>query len=93
MEKQLLLISYLIVLTSLLDTLCSKETEILGSTSPLRLDSLRCLDQRWFSPRQVLQVGKAAQCTGSQALTLGMPYPSWINPKFGFDVSATEHLS
>ncbi|MEH2456563.1 hypothetical protein, partial [Nostoc sp.] len=56
--------------------------EILGSTSPLSLDSLRCLTQRWFSPRQLLQVGRAAQRTGSQALTSGMPYRSWIAPKF-----------
>jgi hypothetical protein len=45
---------------------------------PLKLGSLRYLAQRWDSPRQVLQVGGAAQRTGSQALTLGMPYPSCI---------------
>ncbi len=41
--------------------------------SPLSLDPLRYLNQRWFSPRQLLQVGKAAQRTGSQALTFGLP--------------------
>jgi hypothetical protein len=63
------------------DTLRPEGAEILGSTSPLRLDPLRCLAQRWFSPRQLLQVGKPAQRTGSQALTFGMPYRSWITPK------------
>ncbi|MFM2061646.1 MAG: hypothetical protein RLZZ507_1316 [Cyanobacteriota bacterium] len=40
---------------------------------PLKLDSLRYLAQRWDSPRQLLQVGKPAQRTGSQALTFGLP--------------------
>ena len=46
---------------TLFDTLPITNREILGSTSPLNLNSLRYLSQRWFSP---------------QALTLGMPYPS-----------------
>ncbi len=53
-------------LREVIDTLRSKDTEILGSTSPLRLDPLRYLTQRWFSP---------------QALTFGMPYRSWIAPR------------
>jgi hypothetical protein len=48
------------------DTLRPKGAEILGSTSPLKPDPLRCLTQRWFSP---------------QALTSGMPYRSWITPR------------
>ncbi|MBD0387734.1 MAG: hypothetical protein ICV54_14760 [Nostoc sp. C3-bin3] len=40
---------------------------ILGSTSPLNLDPLRYLGQRWFSP---------------QTLTFGMPYRSCITAKF-----------
>jgi hypothetical protein len=47
----------------LIDTLRSKDTEILGSPKPLNLDSLRSLNQRWGSPQA----------------TLGMPYPSCIN--------------
>ncbi len=47
--------------------------EILGSASPLNLDSLRYLSQRWFSP---------------QALTLGMPYPSCLNGKFCLSLNA-----
>lgn len=50
-----------------IDTLRAKATEILGSTSPLRLDPLRYLSQRWFSPR---------------ALTFRVPLGSWIIPKF-----------
>ncbi|MEH2058524.1 MAG: hypothetical protein V7K97_20700 [Nostoc sp.] len=38
------------------DTPSDKSTGILGSTKPLNLVSLRHLDQRWDSPRQVLQV-------------------------------------
>ncbi len=41
-----------------LDTPQSKDTGILGSTRPLKLDSLRYLTQRWDSP---------------QALTFGLP--------------------
>ncbi|BAZ83709.1 hypothetical protein PN497_09120 [Sphaerospermopsis kisseleviana CS-549] len=48
-----------------IDTLRPKGAQILSSTSPLSLDPLRCLTQRWFSPRQLLQVGKPAQRTGS----------------------------
>jgi hypothetical protein len=40
------------------DTPQPKGVRILGSTSPLNLDSLRYLSQRWFSP---------------QALTFGLP--------------------
>ena len=50
-----------------LDTLLPKGEEILGSTSPLKLDPLRHLVQRWFSP---------------QALTFRVPLGSWIAPKF-----------
>jgi hypothetical protein len=45
------------------DTLLPKGEEILGSTSPLSLDPLRYLAQRWFSP---------------QALTFRVPLGSWI---------------
>jgi len=41
-----------------------ERTGILGSTRPLKLDTLQCLAQRWDSPQA----------------TLGMPYPSWIAP-------------
>jgi hypothetical protein len=58
------------------DTPWAKATGILGSTSPLRLNPLRYLKKRWFSPRQLLQVGKAAQRTGSQALTFRVPLGS-----------------
>jgi hypothetical protein len=51
------------------DTPQPKRMRILGSTSPLRLGSLRYLTQRWFSP---------------QALTSGMPYRSCIAAKFVF---------
>jgi len=47
-----------------IDTPRRERTEILGSTKPLNLDSLKSLDQRWGSPQA----------------TLGMPYPSWITP-------------
>lgn len=53
--------------TTNLDTLRSKDAEILDSTSPLSLDPLRYLSQRWFSP---------------QALTFPMPWGSWMIPKF-----------
>ncbi|BAY62192.1 hypothetical protein NIES22_22610 [Calothrix brevissima NIES-22] len=33
------------------DTLCRRTAEILGSTSPLKLDPLRYLKKRWFSPQ------------------------------------------
>jgi hypothetical protein len=33
------------------DTLRAKAAEILGSTSPLSLDPLQYLNQRWFSPQ------------------------------------------
>ncbi|MBW4433318.1 MAG: hypothetical protein KME28_16745 [Pelatocladus maniniholoensis HA4357-MV3] len=46
-----------------------KATEILGSTSPLKLDALRYLTQRWFSP---------------QALTFRLPNGSCISTKFVF---------
>ncbi|MEH2319250.1 MAG: hypothetical protein V7K24_19460 [Nostoc sp.] len=36
---------------------------------PLKLGSLRYLAKRWDSPPQLLQVGRAAQRTGSQSLT------------------------
>ncbi|WP_228059990.1 RNA-guided endonuclease InsQ/TnpB family protein [Plectonema radiosum] len=36
------------------DTLRSKDTEILDSMSPLRLDPLRYLTKRWFSPQALL---------------------------------------
>ena len=36
------------------DTLRPKGAEILGSTSPLKLDPLQCLAQRWFSPQALL---------------------------------------
>jgi len=49
------------------DTLGPKGEEILGSASPLKLDPLRYLAQRWFSP---------------QALTFRVPLGSWIAPKF-----------
>ena len=45
------------------DTPRSKDTGILGSTRPLKLDSLRYLTQRWDSP---------------QALTFGLPDRSCI---------------
>ena len=55
-----------------IDTLRAKATEILGSTKPLNLESLRHLDQRWDSP-PTRSHGRRAL-----ALTLGMPYPSCI---------------
>ncbi|MEH2380931.1 MAG: hypothetical protein V7K27_18940 [Nostoc sp.] len=64
--------------TIAIDTLSTKVTEILGSTRPLKLDALRYLAQRWDSPRQVLQVGAAAQRTGSQPLTFRVPLGSCI---------------
>ncbi|MEH2363448.1 hypothetical protein [Nostoc sp.] len=48
------------------DTLRAEATDILGSASPLKLDPLRYLTQRWFSP---------------QALTFRVPLGSWITPK------------
>jgi hypothetical protein len=42
--------------------------EILGSTSPLNLEPLRYLSQRWFSP---------------QALTFPLPEGSCITANFG----------
>jgi hypothetical protein len=50
------------------DTLRAKAAEILGSTSPLSLDPLRYLSQRWFSP---------------QALTFLLPGGSCIAASFG----------
>ena len=50
-----------------IDTLRAKAAEILGSTSPLSLDPLRYLSQRWFSP---------------QALTFPLPEGSCITAKF-----------
>ena len=38
----------------IIDTHRPKGTVILDSTSPLRLDPLRCLTQRWFSPQALL---------------------------------------
>ncbi len=67
-----------VVSLSAFDTPLSKDTGILGSTRPLKLDSLRYLLQRWDSPRQLLQVGKPAQRTGFQALTFGLPDRSCI---------------
>ncbi|TAF12324.1 MAG: hypothetical protein EAZ76_14705 [Nostocales cyanobacterium] len=55
------------------DTPRPKGAGILGSTSPLRLDPLRCLSKRWFSPRHLLQVGKPAQRSGFQALLSPCP--------------------
>ncbi|WP_210967638.1 hypothetical protein [Dolichospermum flos-aquae] len=37
--------------TAEFDTLRAKAAEILGSTSPLNLNPLRYLSQRWFSPQ------------------------------------------
>ena len=48
-----------------LDTPLPKGERILGSTSPLKLNALQCLDQRWFSPQ--------AFCSISEAC-FGMPY-------------------
>ncbi|MEH1958798.1 MAG: hypothetical protein V7L05_02635 [Nostoc sp.] len=64
--------------TIAIDTLSTKVTEILGSTRPLKLDTLRYLAQRWDSPRQVQQEWLAAQRTGSQALTFRVPLGSCI---------------
>jgi protein-tyrosine-phosphatase len=50
-----------------IDTPRPKGTRILGSASPLSLNPLRYLDQRWFSP---------------QALTFGLPDHSCITAKF-----------
>jgi hypothetical protein len=50
-----------------IDTLRAKAAEILGSTSPLSLDPLQYLNQRWFSP---------------QALTFPLPGGSCIVAKF-----------
>jgi len=47
-----------------LDTPRRERTGILGSTKPLKLDTLQFLAQRWDSPQA----------------TSGMPYPSWISP-------------
>ncbi|WP_242045486.1 MULTISPECIES: group I intron-associated PD-(D/E)XK endonuclease [unclassified Calothrix] len=52
-----------LMLREAFDTLRRSTAEILGSTSPLKLDPLRYLKKRWFSP---------------QALTSGMPYRSCI---------------
>jgi hypothetical protein len=49
------------------DTLRAKAAEILGSTSPLSLDPLQYLNQRWFSP---------------QALTFPLPEGSRIAANF-----------
>ena len=49
------------------DTLRAKAAEILGSTSPLNLEPLRYLSQRWFSP---------------QALTFPLPEGSCITANF-----------
>ena len=46
------------------DTPRRERTGILGSTKPLKLDTLQFLAQRWDSPQA----------------TSGMPYPSWISP-------------
>ncbi len=45
-----------------------ERTGILGSTRPLKLDTLQCLAQRWDSPQA----------------TLGMPYPRSDCSKFFF---------
>ncbi|MFO0174853.1 MAG: hypothetical protein ACK51W_20610 [Aphanizomenon sp.] len=50
-----------------LDTLRSKDAEILGSTSPLKLDTLRYPTQRWFSLLRV---------------TFRAPHVSCISTKF-----------
>ncbi len=51
----------------MIDTPRSFDAGILGSTSPLRLDPLRNLTQRWFSPR---------------ALTFPLPGGSGLFQKF-----------
>ena len=43
----------------LIDTLPVSNWEILGSTSPLRLSSLRYLTQRWFSPQALTSLNKS----------------------------------
>ncbi|QBQ73204.1 hypothetical protein kac65v162_gp174 [Nodularia phage vB_NspS-kac65v162] len=53
--------------TPYIDTPRPKGAGILGSTSPLRLDSLRYLTQRWFSP---------------QALTFPLPGGSCVTANF-----------
>ncbi len=53
---------------SAVDTLLPKGEEILGSTSPLKLNPLRYLAGEVVLSRQLLQVGKAAQRTGSSSV-------------------------
>jgi hypothetical protein len=43
-------------LVPLIDTPRSKETGILGSSRPLKLDTLQCLAQRWDSPQALIWV-------------------------------------
>ena len=60
-------IKFKLVREYVIDTLRAKASEILGSTSPLNLNPLRYLSQRWFSP---------------QALTSPLPEGSCITAKF-----------
>ena len=69
---------------SAVDTLLPKGEEILGSTSPLKLNPLRYLAQRWFSHASCFKSAKPPNALAPQALTFRVPLGSWIAPKICF---------
>ena len=66
------------------DTPRSKDTGILGSTSPLSLDPLRYLSQRWFSPQALKpRLRSALTLSEAEGLTFPLPEGSCITANFG----------
>lgn len=64
---------------SAFDTPRSKDTGILGSTRPLKLDSLRYLPQRWDSPQALKpRLRSALTLSKAEGLTFGLPDRSCI---------------
>ncbi len=63
--------------TLVFDTPWAKATGILGSTSPLRLDPLRYLAQRWFSPLRAASRSRSVSDRRREALTFRVPLGSW----------------
>jgi CBS-domain-containing membrane protein len=65
------------------DTLRAKAAEILGSTSPLNLEPLRYLSQRWFSPQALKpRLRSALTLSEAEGLTFPLPEGSCITANF-----------